>query len=61
MERSSSAKWLWHELSRVLRPALHGGASFDEAIAALRSKADELEHCRDAGLDPASWRKFERL
>ena len=61
MERSSSAKWLWHELDRILRPALHGGASWDEAIAALRDKADELERHQDAGQEPQEFRKFERL
>lgn len=61
MERSSSAKWLWHELDRILRPALHGGASFDEAIAALRDKAAHLERLRDSGHDPGSFRKFERI
>lgn len=61
MVRSSPAKWLWHELDRVLRPALHDGASFDEAIAALRDKAGELERLRDGGSDPAKYRKYERL
>ncbi|KGJ21037.1 hypothetical protein [Paracoccus sanguinis] len=61
MERSSSAKWFWHELDRILRPALQGGASWNEAISALRDKADQLERNRDAGLVAASYRKFERL
>lgn len=61
MAQSSAAKCLWHDLDRILRPALHSGASFDEAISALRDKAAELERNRDAGLDPASYRKFERL
>lgn len=41
--RSQAAGALWHDLARAVRDALQAGASMEEAAAALRDRAAEME------------------